>query len=281
MKKWIKLILAILIFHLVGFLIIIKMPFILTSLGISMLIQIILFIPSYFFKTDKLTDMGYGLSFILLGMIPFLSNNIVVDKLLLFGMILAWGLRLIIYLLIRVIKIGKDARFDQIRVNFAKFLTFWLGQGFSVWVIMIPTLIYLNSNTSGLGILSYIGFFIWISGLKIETIADLQKFRFKNNPKNKGKWINKGLWKYSRHPNYFGEILCWVGVYLFCLNQLSGLNALIGFLSPLFISLLLLFVTGIPKLEEIHNKKYGNKKEYQEYKKRTSMLLLWLPKEKN
>ncbi|MBD3155566.1 MAG: DUF1295 domain-containing protein, partial [Candidatus Aenigmarchaeota archaeon] len=119
------------------------MSLILTALGISIGLQVILFIPAYLLKTDKLTDMGYGLSFILLGLIFLLRGSVTGDKLLLFGMILAWGLRLITYLVIRVIKVGKDARFDQIRGSFTKFLTFWIGQGFSVWVIMIPTLIYL------------------------------------------------------------------------------------------------------------------------------------------
>jgi len=256
------------------------MSLILTLLGISIALQVILFIPAYLLKTDKLTDMGYGLTFIFLGLIFLLRGQITGDKLLLFGMILAWGLRLIIYLLIRVIKVGKDARFDQIRGSFTKFLTFWVGQGFSVWVIMLPTLIYLNSDTSGLGTLSFFGFFVWGFGLVIETVADFQKFRFKNNPKNKGKWIQSGLWKYSRHPNYFGEVLCWAGVYTYCLNYLSGLNALIGLVSPVFITSLLLFVTGIPKLEERHDKKYGDKKEYQEYKRKTSKLILWPPKKK-
>ncbi|MBD3155066.1 MAG: DUF1295 domain-containing protein, partial [Candidatus Aenigmarchaeota archaeon] len=136
-----------------------------------------------------------------------------------------------------------------------------------------------TSSFGTLSSLSFIGFIIWGLGLTIETIADLQKFKFKNNPKNKGKWIQSGLWKYSRHPNYFGEILCWVGVYIYCLNYLSGLNALIGLISPVFISSLLLFVTGIPRLEERHDKKYGDKKEYQKYKKKTSKLILWPPKE--
>ncbi len=256
------------------------MSLILISLGVSIALQIILFFPAYLFKTDKLTDMGYGLTFILLGLIFLLRSETTADKSLLFGMIFAWGLRLITYLVIRVIKVGKDARFDQIRGSFTKFLTFWVGQGFSVWIIMIPTLIYLNSDTSGFGPLSFLGFLIWGSGLFIETIVDLQKFKFKNNPKNKGKWIQSGLWKYSRHPNYFGEILCWVGVYTYCLNSLSGLNVLIGLVSPVFITSLLLFVTGIPKLEQRYDKKYGKKKKYQEYKRKTSKLILWPPKKK-
>ncbi|KYK26044.1 hypothetical protein AYK26_01190 [Euryarchaeota archaeon SM23-78] len=192
-------------------------------------------------------------------------------------MILIWGLRLALFLFKRIRKIKKDARFDKIRGSFVKFSGFWLMQGVSVWLILLPTLIYLNSEVKEIGLVSFIGFLIWMTGLLIESTADKQKFAFKNNLKNKGKWIENGLWKYSRHPNYFGEMLCWIGIYIYCLPTLSAslLNTLVGLVSPLYIIFILRFVTGVPKLEKHADTKYGRNKKYQEYKKRTSMIILW------
>jgi steroid 5-alpha reductase family enzyme len=241
-----------------------------------------MFIPAFIFKTDKLTDMSYGLTFILLALIALLSNSVSFAKVLLFIMILAWGLRLVIYLFIRIKKIKKDSRFDKIRGSFAKFLGFWVLQGLTVWVVMLASLLFFNSENTSFNLLSFIGLLIWIYGIMIEGVADAQKFSFKNNPANRGSWIQTGLWKYSRHPNYFGEMLCWTGIYVYALPALSAsaLNALIGLISPLYIILMLRFVSGVPKLEKIDDERFRGNPEYRAYKKRTSMIILWPPKKK-
>jgi len=168
---------------------------------------------------------------------------------------------------------GKDKRFDEMRTKFWSFLKFWLLQGVTVWVVLLPSLLLFSKETVQWSELSWLGIAIFIAGLTIESLADYQKFVFKSNPDNKGKWIASGLWKYSRHPNYLGEILVWLGVYLFCFTSLSGVQQLIGALSPLFITGLLLFVSGIPLLEKKAQKKWGDKKEYQQYKKSTGVLV--------
>ena len=239
---------------------------------ISLAIQIALFIPAFKFKTDKLTDLSYGLTFVLLALIAFLLSDVSFPKLLLLLMITAWGLRLGIYLFIRINKIKKDDRFDEIRTNFFRFLGFWLIQGVTVFVVLIPSLLFFQTTTV-FSPLSLFGFGVWLTGLLIEGFADQQKFSFINNEKNKGKWVNVGLWKYSRHPNYLGEILCWVGIYLYTFSSLTYVYRLMGLLSPLFIIILLLFVSGIPKLEEKADKKWGSDKEYQKYKKKTAVLI--------
>lgn len=245
------------------------------ALIISLAIQVILFIPAFIFKTDKLTDFSYSLTFIILTLFLLLTNNISTSKIILATMILIWAFRLGIFLFIRITKIKRDKRFDGVRESFIKFAQFWILQGIAVWVILIPSIFFLTQDLA-MTKLSCLGIFVWISGFLIETISDAQKFSFmQRNSKNKSKWISTGLWKYSRHPNYFGEMLCWIGIYLFVVSGLTTSQALISIIGPLFIIFILLFGTGVPKLEQSADKKFGKIKEYQEYKRRTSLVILW------
>jgi len=247
--------------------------------GISFLIQIIFFLFAASFKTDKVTDLSYGLTFIILGWFFFLKNNThLFPHYLVLGMVTIWGLRLVIYLFIRILKIKKDRRFDGVRENFWLFARFWFFQGLAVALIMLPAIIVLNSSRIiNFNWTIFLGSCIWLSGLLIETIADQQKFIFKSDPNNKDLWINSGIWKYSRHPNYFGEMLCWWGMFIISLPFLSGLLWLV-IIGPLFITCILLFVSGIPPLEKKYNEKYKNNKDYKKYKRNTSLLVLWFPK---
>ena len=231
-----------------------------------------MFLPAFYFKTDKLTDISYAVTFVVITLFVLLNNEVSFGKIVLLLMIFTWAVRLGGYLLMRIRKTGRDARFDDMRSSFVKFGRFWILQAVSVWVIMLSSTLFF-SNTSNLTALSLLGFIVWLIGVLIEGFSDFQKFKFSSNPKNKGKWIEEGLWKYSRHPNYLGEIMVWVGVYLFVFPSLLGLEVLVGLVSPLFITILLLFVSGIPILEKNSDKKWGNKKEYQEYKKRVGVII--------
>jgi steroid 5-alpha reductase family enzyme len=240
-----------------------------------------MFIFAYRFKTDKLTDISYALTFIFLITLGFLTNNFSKLKFILFLMILLWAFRLGIFLFIRIRKTNKDRRFDSIRENFLKFFGFWFFQGITVWIILLPSLVLFNSEGK-ISVFSWIGFAIWFIGLTIEIFSDLQKYQFNQSQSNKNNkkdgWISTGLWKYSRHPNYFGEILCWIGVYFFSFSSLTSIEKIFSLNSPIFISLLLIFVTGLPKLEEYADKKWGRLKKYREYKRKTSKLVLWFQK---
>jgi steroid 5-alpha reductase family enzyme len=248
---------------------------ILYALAISLGINLLLFIPAFIFQTDKLTDLSYGASFVALVWIAFFLDGLFSPfKLLLALMVTLWGLRLAIYLVIRIWHMKKDKRFDGIREHFFRFLGFWLLQAISVWIIMLPTLAFIDGRVATPSHI-YLGLVIWALGLIIETIADFQKYRFIKNPKHTGKWIDLGLWRYSRHPNYFGEILVWVGIYLYGLASFQGIEWLYGLASPLFIMILLLFVSGLPQLESYADKKWGTVKGYQQYKKETSILIPW------
>ena len=175
-----------------------------------------------------------------------------------------WSIRLAAYLLYRIIKTGTDKRFDEVRGNPLKFLVFWIFQ--IVWVYIVSfTIIFINSPTAprpGFSdiepqdVTVIIGGLIFIFGLIFETISDQVKFNFRSNPENKGKWCNVGPWKISRHPNYFGEITVWWGAFIMSASILETWKW-IAVISPLFITFILVFGTGIPPLERSSDKRYG------------------------
>lgn len=251
----------------------------LITLLVALVINFVMFLIAFRFKTDKLTDVSYGLTFVAIVLYGLVTNSQTDYSLALFGMITIWAFRLGGFLLFRIRKMGRDRRFDGMRENFVAFGRFWLLQAITVWVILIPSSFAFASERPFVSDLILLGIVVWAAGLVIESQADMQKYRFNQNPKNKGKWIEEGIWRYSRHPNYFGEILVWVGLYLYVFPGLTGFQPLVGLISPLFITALLLFVSGVPILEKSADKKWGKLKDYQAYK-RTTHLVIPLPRNK-
>lgn len=245
---------------------------ILELLILSLVLQLVLFIPAFIYKTDKLTDFSYSLGFVTLCLVIYFRNEPNLYKNILVVMIVIWATRLGYYLVLRIRKTGKDKRFDKIRINFWKFLQFWIFQGLVIPFILLPTFYFLGTETK-LSWVLILGGAVWLMGLLIEGLADDQKYRFKNKPENKNKWINTGLWKFSRHPNYLGEIVCWVGIYIFTWESVHGIERVYGLISPIVITLLLVFISGIPILEKKADEKWGKDKDYLKYKKETSVLL--------
>ena len=242
---------------------------------ISLIINIIIFLIAYKLKTDKLTDISYALTFILLATIAFLFSDKSTLKIILFLIITLWATRLGIFLLIRINKTKKDKRFDKIRNNFSSFLKFWTLQGLTVFIILIPSLLLFNTKTK-ITPITITGIIIFLIGFFTETIADIQKYNF--NKKHKNKFITTGLWKYSRHPNYFGEILVWIGIYFLAFSSISTPQKIYAIISPAFIIILLTLVSGIPILEKNADKRWGKQEQYQNYKKKTSILIPWIKK---
>jgi len=232
-----------------------------------------MFIPAFIYKTDKLTDISYSITFTALAIFGFYRsahNNL--DKLILI-LVLLWAIRLGGFLFIRINKIGKDVRFDGMREKFLPFLRFWLLQGATVFVVMLAALLGYTQKSPNINFISWVGVIVFLSGLLIEAIADAQKFRFNSNIKNKGQWIDVGIWRSSRHPNYLGEMMVWSGMYLLVVPSLNTTELLIALLSPMYIIGLLLYVSGIPLLEKSAQKKWGNQKEFNQYRDEVPVLI--------
>ena len=244
----------------------------LLGLVVSLAINLVMFVVAFRLQSDKLTDISYAATFATIAVWSFVMSERSAFHLALLIMVSVWAFRLGSFLLYRVIKNGKDARFDGMRESFFGFGKFWLAQAITVWVVMIPSIFAFGASAEWTW-LSTLGLVVWLIGVVCETIADYQKQVFSSNPANKGSWIHSGIWKYSRHPNYFGEILVWAGVYLYVLVSLVPVQAVVGLISPLTIMTLLLFVSGIPILEKSADKRWGKIPAYREYKARTSILI--------
>lgn len=234
-------------------------------------IQVFFFLLAATLKTDKFTDLSYGITFVIVALILLLRGSFSFAQLVLFAAIALWGLRLATYLFIRILKIGKDDRFDDIREKVLEFAKFWGFQAISIFIILLPAIYFFSITPIGINSISSLGLGISLFGLLFETVADYQKYVYKNR-KTKIPFITTGLWKYSRHPNYFGEMLVWWGMFIYIYPFLSGISYL-TIVGPIFITILLLFISGIPPLEKRHKEKYGDMKEYRKYKESTSLLI--------
>lgn len=249
----------------------------LTSLLITIGFNWLIFIFAFKKQSDHFTDITYCLSFLLLASWGLLR---IVDKstfvILLWIMVALWSIRLGLYLLSRITRIGVDHRFDDIRSNSKRYFRFWTIQGISVWIVALPYIIgFLRGSLQSLEIIpniSILGLVFWIIGFLLESIGDFQKYSFRNDPKNEGKFISTGLFKYIRNPNYLGEILCWVGIFVYVSPVLQGWDWM-AIISPIWITILLVFISGVPMLEKQMNLRYGQQPEYQAYQKRTYRLI--------
>lgn len=233
------------------------------------------FIPANIYKTEKFYDLVgafTNLSTVLIA--AALSQPLSVRSILVTLFVSVWALRLGTYLFKRISADGGDKRFNDIKIYPLRFLNAWQLQG--LWIILTTACavaITTSGDQSPLDIFAYIGIALWVIGFAIEVIADNQKKAFRANPDNKGRFIQNGLWSWSRHPNYFGEIVLWVGIAVMALPVLSG-GAWLALISPFFVILLLTKVSGLPMLEKSADKKWGGEADYEAYKARTSVLVM-------
>lgn len=251
------------------------------SLIASLVINLTMFFVAFKNKTDKLTDISYALTFFLLACFAMFKSTGDVVTQTIFVAVSVWATRLGGFLLYRVWQKGKDSRFDEMRNSFLQFGRFWLLQGITVWVVMLGPILLLNhiGKDREIEVSLFLGILIFVLGLIIESVADVQKYQFSLVKSNKNKWIQEGIWKYSRHPNYLGEMLVWSGLFIAGIQYFNLSQALVAVISPIFIFCLLMFVSGVPILERNADKKWGDNPEYKAYKKRTSLILL-LPNKK-
>ena len=185
---------------------------------------------------------------------------------LLLGIISIWTIRLGVFLLRRVLAAGEDRRFRDIKPSFARFLLTWTIQGLWVSLTIAAALAAITTmSRRDLGLIGLLGFLVWLIGFGIEVLADQQKSKFRADQQNAGKFINTGLWSWSRHPNYFGEIVLWIGVAIIAIPVLSGWQWL-TLISPLFVVILLTRVSGVPMLEQQADEKWAGQADYEDYK---------------
>jgi steroid 5-alpha reductase family enzyme len=249
-------------------------PLFALSVGLAFLIQWLAFIPAYRLQTEKFFDLTGSITYISVTIVAVVLSPMVDGRsILLLVLVLIWAGRLGTFLFRRIQKAGKDARFDEIKPSFIRFLTTWTLQGLWVTFTLAAALAAITTTTrKELGLFALIGFLIWIFGFAIEVAADTQKSRFRADPENEGKFIDTGLWARSRHPNYFGEIVLWIGVAVIALPVLRGW-AWVTLISPVFVALLLTRISGVPMLEKRADEKWGGQEDYEAYKERTPVLI--------
>ena len=242
--------------------------------GLAFLIQWLVFIPAYWRQTERFFDLTGSLTYISVSTLAlFLSAGVDGRAILVWALVVIWAARLGTFLFRRIQKAGKDDRFDEIKSSFIRFLNVWTIQGLWVTFTLIAALVTITTTTrKEMDLFALIGFLVWVFGFTMEVMADHQKSRFNADLKNKGKFIQTGLWSRSRHPNYFGEIVLWVGVMIIALPVLQGWQW-VALISPVFVTLLLTRVSGVPLLEKKADQKWGGQAEYETYKKQTPVLI--------
>ena len=254
-------------------------PILFICLMISFVLHWIAFIPAYLARTEKFYDIAGTVAYLsVLATASYLTmissnNNLQLRSIIAIILVLIWALRLGIFLFVRVLKAGEDRRFREVKQNFSKFLVWWSVSALWVFLTAANALTMIINNVSFTDdFYFYFGLSLWLIGFSFEAIADEQKRRFKSEKKNKDAFISTGLWGLSRHPNYFGEILLWVGMAVIALPTLIGWQY-VTLISPIFIYFLLTRVSGVNLLEDRANQKWGGTEEYESYVKKTPVLI--------
>jgi len=249
------------------------------AVGLAFAIQWLAFIPAFALKTEKFYDLTGSLTYLsVIALALALSPARDARAWLLAAMVAVWAVRLGSFLFLRIRAAGEDRRFRDIKTSFSRFLIAWTLQALWIAFSLAAALAAITTRLRlELDLLSLVGFLVWLFGFSLQIVADRQKNRFNADPDQKGKFIRSGLWAWSRHPNYFGEIVLWVGVLLVAAPVLRGWQW-VALISPVFVTLLLTRISGVPMLEARADEKWGGQPEYETYKANTPVLLLRPPK---
>ena len=246
--------------------------------ALAFAIQWLAFIPAFLLQNESWFDLTGSVTYITVTVVAVaLGPAPDARSFVLLALVVIWAARLGTYLFRRIRKAGSDARFDAIKPSFIRFLNTWTLQGLWVSLTLAAALAAITTDQrKGLGVVAIVGLLVWAAGFALEATADFQKSSFRADPANKGTFIRAGVWSWSRHPNYFGEIVIWIGVALVALPVLQGWQY-VTLISPLFVILLLTRVSGVPLLEKRADEKWGGQDDYEAYKARTSVLVPWPP----
>lgn len=251
-------------------------PLFALAVAAAFAIQVIAFIPAMLLQTERFFDLTGSLTFFVISAaLVLLAPMPDARSWILAAMVMLWAARLGSFLALRVHKAGSDGRFDQIKGSPLRFLQVWVIQG--AWVSLTAAAAWIAISADApsrapIGWLTVVGIVVWALGMVIEIVADAQKSAFRADPRNRDEFIRTGLWSRSRHPNYFGEIVIWVGVFVTAAPVLVGWQW-VALLSPLFVILLLTRVSGIPLLEARAEKKWGDRADYVAYRQQTPVLI--------
>ena len=237
------------------------------------LIQWLCFIPAFIFQTEKFFDLTGSLTFLAtVTYTLYITGSTQFSDIIISLCVSVWAIRLGSFLFMRIHNAGEDRRFRTIKPNFTRFLMTWTLQGMWVSMCLLCVLTALSSFSGVvLNSVFFIGLVLFILGFTIEVIADHQKTVFRRNDSNKDKFISTGLWSFSRHPNYLGEIVLWTGIAVMSISSLQGLQY-ITLISPIFVYVLLVYISGVRILENQAEKKWGHLDIYRQYVKKTPKL---------
>jgi steroid 5-alpha reductase family enzyme len=233
---------------------------------LAFIIQWVCFIPAYLLQTEKFYDLTGSITYISVVLFTlFKSNSFNLTTIIISGCVIIWAIRLGSFLFLRIKKDGEDKRFRSIKPSFTQFFMTWTRQGTWVSMCLLCVLTAISSN-SGIvfNYFFYIGLSLFFIGFILEIASDMQKTNFRKIESNRDKFITTGLWAYSRHPNYLGELILWIGIAVMSYSSLSGMSYL-TLISPLFIYVLLVYISGVRMLEERGEKKWGHLPEYKSY----------------
>ena len=244
------------------------------AIALAFGMQWLAFVPSFLLRTERFYDLLGSLTYLgAVVLVMTLRARLDVRSLLLAAMVAIWAVRLGSFLFLRVLRASKDDRFATIKTSFVRFLSAWTMQGLWVSFTLAAALAAMTAAyTVPLGIVGAIGCVVWLSGFGLEVVADVQKRRFRADPGNRGRFIRSGLWAWSRHPNYFGEIVLWIGIAIVAAPVLRGWQW-VTIVSPVFVAMLLTSISGIPILERRADEKWGGESDYESYKRRTPVLI--------
>jgi len=234
----------------------------------------IVFVPSYLARTEAYFDLTGSLTYISLIVVSVLAaDDVDARALIVAAAVIIWALRLGSFLFRRVKRDGGDGRFDWIKTNFLRFFMTWSLQALWVLLTLAAALAVITAeDREDVDVFMIVGMAVWLLGFAIEVFADRQKSVFRSNPANEGRFITSGIWAWSRHPNYFGEITLWVGIAITAIPVLSGWRWLV-LISPVFVIVLLTRISGIPMLERRGEKRWGDDPEFRSYTDNTSVLI--------
>jgi steroid 5-alpha reductase family enzyme len=247
------------------------MVFLLTLLAI-VLLQFFCAVVAIRYRTDKLTDLAYWWTFFVIIWLLYLrwSTQDLIHTLLVI-LVSLWSLRLALYLFLRVLAVGKDKRFDGIREQKHSFAKFRILQTVVIFLLFVPLIWSMWSNQIGVSWYTWVWVLVVCCGIVLESVADRQKFRFKQQYPTR--WCSVWVWSKVQYPNYLGEMLVWIGLYMICLHLLEWAQVVVWLISPFTIIWLLVFITWIPPLKEAHKKQRGTEHEWKEYTENTPKLI--------